>query len=63
MTMFGQCTCHYRHTSPDGCTEWTCPYHGKENREVSQRVRECCPIHRKDDEDARGTVGQDHPTG
>ena len=45
--MTEDCTCNYRH-STDGCTEWSCMYHGQENREQSMKLRDACPVHKKD---------------
>jgi NADH:ubiquinone oxidoreductase subunit E len=43
------CTCGYRHRT-DGCSEWSCIYHGEENRERSIEKRRACPVHEADED-------------
>lgn len=43
------CTCGYRYRQPDGCSEWSCMYHGQENRERSVEKRRACPVHTADE--------------
>jgi hypothetical protein len=38
------CTCGAR-ASTDGCTEWSCLYHGEENERKSKAIRAACPVH------------------
>lgn len=38
------CTC-YPKASTDGCTEWSCPYHGRENERKQLEQRASCPVH------------------
>lgn len=45
MTNWDDCTCGYKHRSPDGCTEWSCIYHGEANRLASIEKRRACPLH------------------
>jgi hypothetical protein len=40
------CTC-YPKASTQGCTEWSCMYHGKENERKQKAQRALCPVHGK----------------
>lgn len=38
------CTC-YAKSSTQGCSEWSCPYHGRENERKTLELRQACPLH------------------
>lgn len=41
------CTCHARATT-QGCSEWSCLYHGRENERKTRELRDSCPVHPKE---------------
>lgn len=42
--MQGNCSCFPR-ASTDGCTEWSCLYHGRENERKQTIQRDACVVH------------------
>ena len=42
--MQGNCSC-FPLANTDGCTEWSCLYHGRENQRRQQAQRDACKVH------------------